>query len=154
MAPNNANSENEKTLDFINNIIYQIRRLMHSGELYTKELNKNYQISVPQLNCLMSLNKNGPLPLTQISKQILVSSSTLTGIIDRLEQKGLVRRIRTMSDRRVIMIELTEQGKTVALSAPPPIKQDMLDGLKNMPENKLKKISESLDLLTDMIKYY
>jgi len=71
-------------------IIYSIRRLMQAGELYTKELNKIYNVSAAQLNCLIALHENGPISPSQIAKFIMVNSSTVTGIIDRLEQKGLV----------------------------------------------------------------
>ena len=66
-------------------IIFSIRRLMQAGELYTKELNKKYQISAPQLNCLLTLYENGPLPPSRIANHIMVKSSTITGIVDRLE---------------------------------------------------------------------
>ena len=69
-------------------IIYAIRRLIQAGELYTKELNKVYNVSAAQLNCLLALHENGPLPPSHISRYILVNSSTVTGIIDRLEDKG------------------------------------------------------------------
>ena len=102
-------------------IIFSIRKLMQAGEFYTKELNKKYQVSAPQLNCLISLYENGPLPPSQIAKYIMVKSSTVTGIVDRLEQKGLVKRFRNSPDRRVITIELTDSGKNLAKNAPPPI---------------------------------
>ena len=79
----------EGTRDQIREIIYQIQRLMQAGELYTKELNKTHEVSVPQLNCILALYEHGPLPPSQIAKHIMVRSSTVTGIIDRLEQKGL-----------------------------------------------------------------
>ena len=41
--------------DLVRGIVYQIRRLMQAGELYTKELNKTYQVSSPQLHCLLAL---------------------------------------------------------------------------------------------------
>jgi len=47
--------------DSIREIIYLIRRLMQAGSLYTKELNKKYNVSAPQLNSLVALSENGPL---------------------------------------------------------------------------------------------
>ena len=95
----------------IRDIIYSIRRLMQAGEHYTKELNKIYNVSSAQLNCLLALHENGKLSPSQIAKNIMVNSSTVTGIIDRLEQKSLVKRLRISNDRRVITIELTKYGK-------------------------------------------
>jgi len=135
----------------IKNIIYSIRRLMQAGELYTKELNKIYNISSAQLNCLVVLYESGPLSPSQIAKLILVNSSTVTGIIDRLEAKGLVKRLRISKDRRVITIELTKTGKVLAENAPPPVQQKIIDGLNKLSEDEMTQISSTLLKLTDML---
>ena len=132
-------------------IIYAIRRLIQAGEHYTKELNKVYNVSAAQLNCILTLHENGPLSLSQISRYVLVNSSTVTGIIDRLEDKGLVKRMRTSQDRRVITIELTETGEGLAENAPPPIQQKIFDGLNKLSEDQINQISLSLTTLTDML---
>lgn len=141
----------DETKDSIKNIIYLIRRLMQAGELYTKELNKKYQVSAPQLNCLLALYGYGPLPPSQIAKHIMVKSSTVTGIIDRLEQKGLVLRLRNSSDRRVITIELTEAGKKLAQYAPPPLQRKIVEGLQKLPSDEIEQIVLSLTKLTHML---
>jgi len=137
--------------DLVKQIIFQIRRLIQAKELYTKELNKKYQVSASQLNCLLALYENGPLPPSQIARHIMVKSSTVTGIIDRLEQKGLVNRTRISSDRRVITVELTEPGRTLAENAPPPIQQKVLEGLKRLPHSEMEKIVLGLNMLTQML---
>lgn len=132
-------------------IIYSIRRLMQAGELYSKELNKKYTISSAQLNCILALYDNGPLSPSHIAKHIMVNSSTVTGIIDRLEQKHLAKRMRISPDRRVVTIELTEDGKRLAENAPPPIQQKIIDGLKKMPEEEIEHVALSLKKLTSML---
>ena len=132
-------------------IIYSIRRLIQAGELYTKELNKIYNISAAQLNCLLTLHEAGPLSPSQIAKLILVNSSTVTGIIDRLEYKGLVRRLRVSQDRRVITIELTKTGKLLAENAPPPIQQKLMDGLNKLSGEEIVQVAETLIHLTSML---
>ncbi|MCG2759020.1 MAG: MarR family transcriptional regulator [Desulfobacteraceae bacterium] len=132
-------------------IIFSIRKLMQAGEFYTKELNKKYQVSAPQLNCLISLYENGHLPPSQIAKYIMVKSSTVTGIVDRLEQKGLVKRFRNSPDRRIITIELTDSGKNLAKNAPSPIQQKIIDGLKKLSKDELDQIILCLTKLTDML---
>lgn len=132
-------------------VIYSIRRLMQGGELYTKELHKKYNVSAAQVNCLLALYENGPLPPSQIAKHIMVNSSTVTGIIDRLEKKGLVIRKRISLDRRVITIELTEAGKKLAENAPPPIQQKILEGLEKLPAREIEHIVNALQMLTSMM---
>ena len=141
----------EGTGDQVREITYQIQRLMQAAELYTKRLNKTHQVSVPQLNCILALYEHGPLPPSQIAKHIMVKSSTVTGIIDRLEQKGLVCRLRDSSDRRVITIQLTERGKEVARNAPPPIQHKVVDGLNRLPQNRIEKIVKSLREITSLL---
>jgi DNA-binding MarR family transcriptional regulator len=132
-------------------IIFQIRKLMQGGELYSKELSKKYMISAAQLNCLLVLQDNGSLPPSQIAKHMMVKSSTVTGVVDRLEQKGLVERIRNSPDRRVITIKLTEEGKKLARNAPPPFQKKIVEGLKKLPEKKIMLLILSLKELTDML---
>ena len=135
----------------IREIVYLIRRLMQAGYLYTKELNKKYQVSAPQLSCLLALYENGPLPLTQIGRIIMVKSGTITGIIDRLEKKGFVQRTRNSPDRRIITIELTDMGKMLAQNAPPPIKQKIVVKKKKLPPKKKEMIVDSLNVLVHML---
>jgi len=135
----------------IREIIHQIRRLMQAGSLYSKELNKKHQVSAAQLNCLLALYEAGAMPSSQIARHIFVKPSTVTGIIDRLEQKKLVQRVRSSPDRRVITIELTEEGKKLAENAPPPIQQKIMDGLRSLSLSDAEKILNGLQALTHML---
>lgn len=132
-------------------IIYAIRRLMQAEEHYTKELNKVYNVSAAQINCLVALHENGPLPPSQIARYIMVNSSTVTGIIDRLENKDLVKRSRISKDRRVVTVELTRAGQSLAENAPPPIQQKIIDGLNSLSPKELDDIVLSLKRLTEML---
>jgi len=137
--------------DYTQQIIYSIRRLIQASELYTKELNKKYQVSAAQLNCILTLYEHGPLPPSKIANHMMVKSSTVTGVVDRLEKKGLAERMRNSPDRRVITIQLTEAGKKLAEHAPPPIQQKIIDGLKQTENAKKEQIVRSLNVLTDML---
>jgi DNA-binding MarR family transcriptional regulator len=145
----NMISENQP--DRIREVIHLMRKLMQAGERYTKELNKKYGVSAPQVACLMALLDNGPISPSQIAKKIMVESSTVTGILDRLEQKGLVARTRVSVDRRVITIELTETGRRLAENAPPPIQHKIVKGLRKIDEGDRARIIEALGRMTEMI---
>jgi DNA-binding MarR family transcriptional regulator len=145
------NSQNFTSSDKLKEVIFLIRKLTQGAELYTKELNKKYAITSAQLNCLLALYENGPLPPSQIARHMLVNSSTVTGVIDRLEQKELVSRQRNSPDRRIINIQLTPAGKKLAEIAPPPIQQRVVDGLQQLSQSELKQIILSLNKLTKML---
>lgn len=148
-TPNDINGQVHR--DKTRSIIFSIRKLIQAGELYSKELSKIHSISAAQLNCLLALFENGSLPPSQIAKHMLVKSSTVTGVVDRLEQKGLVRRVRNSPDRRIVTIELTEAGIQLAENAPPPIQQKIVDGLKKISETEIDEITFALSKLTDML---
>lgn len=137
--------------DHTKQIIFSIRRLIQASELYTKELNRKYQISAAQLNCILTLYEYGPLPPSKIADHMMVKSSTVTGVVDRLENKGFVERMRNSPDRRVITIQLTETGKKLAQNAPPPIQQKIIDSLRQTEKAKIDQIVHCLNMLTDML---
>jgi len=150
-SKDNPAKYNQLHSDHTKQIIFSIRRLIQASELYTKELNKKYQISAAQLNCILTLYEYGPLPPSKIADHMMVKSSTVTGVVDRLEKKGLAERMRNSPDRRVITIQLTEEGKELAENAPPPIQQKIIDGLKNIGNAKKEQIVRSLNILTNML---
>ena len=80
-----------------------------------------------------------------------MKSSTVTGVVDRLEQKGLLQRVRNSPDRRVITIELTQAGKKLAKNAPPPVQQKIINGLKKISEAEIDELSTALAKLAEML---
>ena len=144
-------TEKGSSQDKIKEIVFLIRKLIQGAELYTKELNKKHSITAAQLNCLLALYEYGPLPPSHIARHMMVKSSTVTGVIDRLEQKALVSRERNSPDRRIINIRLTADGKKMAKIAPPPIQQRVIDGLQRLSNKELEQIIFSLAKLTKML---
>ncbi|MEJ2717486.1 MAG: MarR family transcriptional regulator [Deltaproteobacteria bacterium] len=141
----------EAVQDSIRWIIWYLRRLVQADEVFNKELAKKYQVSQPQLTCLLALFEYGPLPVSKLAKYVLVKPSTATGIVDRLEEKGLVKRERNVLDRRIVTIHLTETGNEVAKKAPLPIPTPMVDGLNRLPVEETRKIVQSLATLVAML---
>ncbi|OPL12442.1 MAG: hypothetical protein AVO39_04535 [delta proteobacterium MLS_D] len=147
----NGAPDEEYRRDSTDEIIRLIRRLVQATYLYTKELDRKHNVSAPQLSCLRVLDSDGPLPHSQLARRVMVKSSTITGIVDRLERKGFVHRVRTSPDRRVITIELTPEGRHLARNAPPPIQQQMVDGLNRLDPSQIEHIIRTLKILTSML---
>src|SRR5688500_2610198 len=73
-----------------------------------------FGLTGPQLTVIKMLESLGDISLSSLSERIRAQNSTVTGIIDRMEREGLVRRERSTSDRRVVYIRLTEKGARLA----------------------------------------
>jgi DNA-binding MarR family transcriptional regulator len=68
-------------------------------------------LTPPQFYVLACIGYSGRLPFSEIGVKMMVTVSNLTGIVDRLEEKGLVARERDSHDRRVVHVKLTDKGK-------------------------------------------
>ena len=133
-------------------VIWLLRKLVQASEMYSKFLQKNYGVTQHQLACLLALFDSGPLPESKLAQTILVRPSTITGIIDRLEQKGLVARERSAHDRRIVNIQLTDTGNELVTQAPPPIQKTIINGLKGLSEREGIKVVKSLEQLVSMLE--
>lgn len=67
-------------------------------------------ISLTDFAVLEVLLHKGPLPVNTIGKKVLLTSGSITTAVDRLEQKGLVERVDSPTDRRVRLVSLTREG--------------------------------------------
>jgi DNA-binding MarR family transcriptional regulator len=106
---------------------------------------------MPQLICLQALRGLGQAPLSTLAKQIHLGSPTVLGIVDRLEEKGLLCRERSRQDRRKVLIELTEEGRSL-LDRTPSLLQDRLSHSLNLLEPLARQqIASSLENIVHMM---
>jgi DNA-binding MarR family transcriptional regulator len=69
------------------------------------------RLSLIHLNVLAALSGGRSLAMGELAETLDVSQASATGIVDRMEQRGLVQRTRATEDRRVILVEVTESGR-------------------------------------------
>ena len=70
-------------------------------------------LTVPQADVIFTLGNTNGLTFKEIGEKTLITKGTLTGVIDRLQQKGLVKRIACPEDRRCTRAALTSRGEKV-----------------------------------------
>lgn len=71
---------------------------------------KSLEIHETEFFVLFALDANGPMTIQEIGSKIDMTSGTMTYVIDKLEKKNYIKRVRSEEDRRRIYIELTDQG--------------------------------------------
>ncbi|MDM5250491.1 MULTISPECIES: MarR family transcriptional regulator [unclassified Lysinibacillus] len=79
----------------------------------TKKDLLQYDLNQTEFSVLEFLYHHGEQPIQMIGKRILIASSSITYVIDKLEQKGFVYRHACPNDRRVTYVLLTSEGKTL-----------------------------------------
>ncbi|MBI2422073.1 MAG: MarR family transcriptional regulator [Candidatus Hydrogenedentes bacterium] len=94
---------------------------------------RKYGLTEAQFNVLFSLKyKERPWTQSDLGKRLVVTRASVTSVLDKLEEKGLVERIAVSGNRRIYHVELTEKGHTLIAKVEPvyrSIVHRVLDGL-------------------------
>jgi len=107
----------------------------------------NSGFTFPQLSVISMLEKYGEQKVSELSLKIGLSDSTVSGILDRLEQKDIIRRERTKDDRRVVKISLTGKSKEFCNDFHQKREEYFTQLLKNLSEQEIKGIIKGLKIL-------
>lgn len=124
-----------------------LRRIFKSVESFSRTVETTFGITGPQLWALWELGRNAPLALKDLAARMHLSSSTVTGVIDRLIVKDLVLREADSIDRRRVSLSLTPKGQALIDQAPNPAQDQLLRGLKSLDPPQLRTLYQSLETL-------
>lgn len=90
------------------------RRLANASHSMFHELSGQDDITGPQLTVLVTLIQNGPMIQSGMSKAVSMDKNTLAEMLRRMHERGLVSRTPLQSDKRAVLIAITEEGKRTA----------------------------------------
>lgn len=139
-----------ETLD----ILMDIRKIVRSINLESKRVQKDFGISIPQLLCLGHIDRSNEKVTThrELMQLLSLNSSTITGIINRLERGGLAKRLPKSGDKRVTFIGITEKGSEVVRKAPDILHDQLTAKIKALPNDTQIKIKESLSIIVQAME--
>ena len=118
----NYSSINEKTIDFTLSLPMLLNRSLDAIMPPYRDLFQEFGVTEQQWRVLRVLWEQKHLTSAQISSLTLLPSPSLVGILDRLERKDLVKRLRSTSDRREINITITNLGRELQSKVIPKVK--------------------------------
>ncbi|MFP4346887.1 MAG: MarR family winged helix-turn-helix transcriptional regulator [Thermodesulfobacteriota bacterium] len=139
------------TEDISTRIVTRLRQINRELSKHSKYIQEYHHITVPQLICLQRAGESGPVSIGELTRILHLNNSTVTGIVDRLESRGLVERKRISRDRRQVHVEITEAGNRFLDQAPTPLQQRFLERLNQMEKEKVTTILWSLETLLEML---
>lgn len=96
------------------------------------------EINMVHLHVLLLLDTDGPLSMSRLAENVDVSLPNATGIVTRMEERGLVRRIHGEDDRRVVMVQLTDAGRAALEEADYFRRQHITKALRTLSESQLR----------------
>jgi len=108
------NAANADQQDFIT-LMNELARAHHRFSLFDAGILRlsGSGLTAPQAKVIFCLGNTDGMPCTEITERTLITKGTLTGVIDRLEEKGLVQRWGDTDDGRKIIVALTRMGERV-----------------------------------------
>ena len=144
MPPDHRPLEQKPT---VNQVMVALRRIIRSIDIHSRTLVKHYGLTGPQLVVLQEIYKREEITPGQLAKAISLSQGTVTGILERLEKRGLVVRRRSQSDRRRVLVEATAAGRELMATAPPLMQEAFVERFGDLQDWEQTMILSALQRL-------
>lgn len=136
-------------------VLRSIRRIIRRVALYSRDLSGTDGVTVPQLMCMRTIGREQDPEVEKtvgwVSKRISLSPTTVSRIVERLVQKGWVERHRPPSDRRKVILELTEEGTERYRNLPTPLDEQFVSRLENLPAQEQAELLGSLHRIIELM---
>lgn len=146
-------SQRKNNAVIVEEMVNNLRRLFQMVNEQSKTVVFDTGLTGSQLWALKVLyDETGKqLTVSALARRMCLNSSTVVRILDGLEQKGFVQRERSISDRRIVYVSLTEKSCQLIRESPEVGQTILSNGLKRLSENKLQAIASGLNQLIGII---
>ncbi len=133
-------------------VLDTLRRMFRALEMQSRRLSRTHGLTGPQLVVLQEMIKHPDSGITELARNVRVSQATVTNIVDRLEQRGYVRRDRSGADKRRVLVSATPQGRNLLASNPSYLHQQFLDRFTALESWEQTLILSSLQRVAVMLE--
>jgi DNA-binding MarR family transcriptional regulator len=126
-------------------VVNCMRRLFKAIQEYSKAIYRTNGLSGPQVWAMTALAADPGLSLGELSERLFAHPATVSGIIDRLEQRRAVVRTTDPEDRRGVRLSLSTRGRRLLKQSPPPVQVGLRRALEGLPALQLRQLRRSLE---------
>ncbi|MDO9227466.1 MAG: MarR family winged helix-turn-helix transcriptional regulator [Pseudomonadota bacterium] len=135
------------TAPLVHETLQKFRLIVGAVRQHSRALEAACGINGAQVWMLAAIAEAPDSTVSQLSQALSIHISTASNLLDKLARAGLVERLRTEEDRRVVLLRLTDAGKAVVERAPKPLTGLVFDALEKMPEDALTRLDTELTTL-------
>jgi DNA-binding MarR family transcriptional regulator len=133
-------------------VVVALRRIIRAIDLRSRSLVTRYGLTGPQLTVLKELSAHSGVSVGELTRAIHLSQATVTGILDRLEKRELVRRERSAQDKRCVQVWLTEGGQQMLTDAPPLLQEEFAEEFSKLEDWEQSQILSALQRVVSMME--
>ena len=108
------------------------------------------EVSLPQLQVLMELQEVEPVTVGELARRLSISAPSTSSIVDRMEEHGLVERVRNSEDRRVVHVAVTERGRELVSEFTGLRREHMQRMFDMMTADELRDVIRGLEAMSRM----
>lgn len=130
-----------------NAVLAALRRLIRAADLDAKDLARQTGLSTSQLLVLELLDSAGEMTVGRIAQEVGLAQGTVTNLIDRLVERGLLNRRRANRDRRQVKVVVSDAGRELLAAAPTPLQTRFLENFSTLATWEQTAILSSLQRL-------
>jgi DNA-binding MarR family transcriptional regulator len=109
-----------------------------------------FNLNSSQGVALLVLAEHGPQRMSYLARYLLQQTQTTTDLVDRLERRNLVRRIRHETDRRVVLVEISDEGRALVKNISNAIWSVGHEAFGGLRETDLTRVTETLRRVRDI----
>lgn len=132
-------------------LLVALRKVIRAIDLRSKQLSKDVGLTGPQLLVMQNVGKLPGIMVRQIADNITLSPATVTSILDRLETKSVVQRIRSTEDKRKVGVFLTDEGQRLLQDAPLPFQEHFTNRFSQLKEWEQSQMVATLQRIASMM---
>ncbi|WP_371195639.1 MarR family winged helix-turn-helix transcriptional regulator [Glaciecola sp. SC05] len=132
-------------------LLIALRRVIRAIDLRSRQLNKEAGLTGPQLLVMQNIGKAPGVMVRQIAENINLSPATVTSILDRLELKELVDRVRSTEDKRRVGVFLTAHGQEMLARAPLPFQEHFINRFSQLAQWEQSQMVATMQRIASMM---
>jgi MarR family transcriptional regulator, 2-MHQ and catechol-resistance regulon repressor len=121
-------------------LIRELVRTYQAFEMFSAAHIRTTKLTPPQFDVIVTLGNQPPMTCKTLGEKTLITKGTLTGILDRLQDKGLIQRLANENDARSQKIALTAEGQQVFAKVFPEMKQHLEHVSRQLSEQEVAEI--------------
>ncbi len=133
--------------DTAQSMLQIVPRLNRWAEARALQSDKGGDLSLRQLSAL-SVIEDETTTLGDVARRLMVTPAVVTGLIDRLERRGYVRRVSGGSDRRRVHLALTEEGRAASSFVEDHLVQEIAQRMASYGPSEIRDLERGLDVLS------
>lgn len=114
-------------------VLIALRQIVRAIDLHSKKLVQRHGVTGPQMLVLKKLAEAAPVAVGELARRASLSQATITDILDRMERRNLVLRMRSKTDKRRVLVTVTPDGEQLLANSPPLLQDGFIAEFCKLP---------------------